>query len=372
MTLSYWEYKYWFSNIDFTIVGSGITGLSCALELRSRYPKAKILILERGPMPQGASTKNAGFACFGSVSELLADLKTHSEEELLNLVSMRKTGLEVLKNRLGAAAIGFKKDGGYELFFKNQEELFTNCIDSVDHFNKLLKPLFKSSIFSIQNNSQGFQNIQSKLIFNNKEGEIDTALMMQGLVDLAHQNYITILNNCAVEHFEETGSHVLVKSSIAEFQTKKLFVATNGFASKLGITNVIPARNQVVITKPIENLHFKGTYHLDEGYTYFRTINSRILLGGGRNLDLDGEQTDEFGTTTAIQNYLKHILNHTILPNQNAEIDYSWSGILGVGNQKRPILKALSNNVFCGVRLGGMGIAIGSLVGKELALLLEN
>jgi hypothetical protein len=40
---------------------------------------------------------------------------------------------------------------------------------------------------------------------------------------------------------------------------------------------------------------------------------------------------------------------------------------MGVGNQKKAIVKPISSNVACGVRLGGMGVAIGSLIGKELA-----
>jgi hypothetical protein len=44
---------------------------------------------------------------------------------------------------------------------------------------------------------------------------------------------------------------------------------------------------------------------------------------------------------------------------------------MGVGQQKKPIVKQMSNHVYCGVRLGGMGIAIGSLIGKELAELLN-
>ena len=44
---------------------------------------------------------------------------------------------------------------------------------------------------------------------------------------------------------------------------------------------------------------------------------------------------------------------------------------MGVGNQKKAIVKPISSNVFCGVRLGGMGVAIGSLVGKELAELID-
>jgi len=89
LNFSYWEIKTWLSNIDFTIVGSGIVGLNCALHLKNKYPKAKILILEKGILPQGASTKNAGFACFGSLSEILDDLNTHTEEEVVRLVKKR-------------------------------------------------------------------------------------------------------------------------------------------------------------------------------------------------------------------------------------------------------------------------------------------
>ena len=44
---------------------------------------------------------------------------------------------------------------------------------------------------------------------------------------------------------------------------------------------------------------------------------------------------------------------------------------MGVGSHKKAILKQLSNNVYCGVRLGGMGVAIGSTIGKDLALLVD-
>ena len=60
-------------------------------------------------------------------------------------------------------------------------------------------------------------------------------------------------------------------------------------------------------------------------------------------------------------------LKTTILSNQKIEIEHRWSGIMGVGNQKKAIVRQVSENVYCGVRLGGMGIAIGSIIGKELA-----
>ena len=112
MNLSYWEHKTWLSNIDYTIVGSGIVGLSCALRLNHRFPNARILILEKGVLPQGASTKNAGFACFGSISEVLSDLKNHTAEEVVQLVKLRWEGIQMLRNALGDNKIGYENHGG--------------------------------------------------------------------------------------------------------------------------------------------------------------------------------------------------------------------------------------------------------------------
>ena len=365
MNYSYWELKEWFTNIDFTIVGSGIVGLSCALELRKKYPKAKILILEKGMLPQGASTKNAGFACFGSLSEIIDDLNSHTEEEVFNLVDKRWKGLQLLRKNLGDKNIDFQPNKGFELC--ESEDFFEKCIAEKEAINQLLKPIFKEDVFSVCANRFGFQKVHQQYIVNNFEGQIDTGKMASELLKKVQALGVKILNNISVESFVENSTNINIKTNRLDFYSKKLLIATNGFANKLLKENVQPARAQVLITKPIKNLPIKGTFHLDKGYYYFRNINNRILFGGGRNLDFKTEETSEFGETEIIQHQLEKILKETILPNTNFEIEHRWSGIMGVGNQKKAIVKQLSNNVFCGVRLGGMGIAIGSLVGKELA-----
>ena len=369
LNFSYWELKEWFTAIDFTVVGSGIVGLNCALQLRKMHPKAKILILEKGILPQGASTKNAGFACFGSLSELIDDLNTHTEEEVVNLVKKRWEGLQLLRTTLGDKNIDFQQNKGYELFLTT--ELYELCLEQKDSINQLLKPLFSSDVFTIDENKFGFQKIHQQYIVNQFEGQLDTGKMAAKLLEKVVSSGIKIVNNIQVESFTENNEQVEVETNQITFNTKKLFVATNGFANQLLNENVQPARAQVLITKPIKNLHIKGTFHLDKGYYYFRNINDRILFGGGRNLDFKGEETTDFGQTALIQNKLEEILKTTILPNAEVEIEHHWSGIMGVGNKKKAIVKQLSNNVFCGVRLGGMGVAIGSLVGKELAELLD-
>lgn len=371
MNLSYWEIKSWISNINFCIVGSGIVGLNCALQLKERFPKSKILILEKGILPQGASTKNAGFACFGSLSEILEDLKTHSEDEVIQLIKKRVEGLKLLRQTIGDKQLNYQQLGGYELFFNSDNTLFEDCISKKETINTWLKPIFKDSVFSLKDNLFNFKNVNEHYIFNQLEGQIDTGKMMEALLEKVYSKGIKILNNVQVNSFSEDADSVKIETNKFELSASKLLIATNGFASQLINQKVKPARAQVLITKPIKNLKIKGTFHLDRGYYYFRNIDNRILLGGGRNLDFKGEETTEFNQTELIQNKLENLLRTTILPETPFETDYRWSGIMGVGNQKKAIVKELSNHVFCGVRLGGMGIAIGTLIGKELADLVK-
>ncbi len=364
LNYSYWELKEWFSNIDFAIIGSGIVGLNTAIYLQEKYPKSKILVLEKGLLPNGASTKNAGFACFGSLSEIIDDLDSHTEEEVYSLVEKRWEGLQLLRENLGDANIGYRQYGGYELF-SNNDNLFEECLEKKEIVNQLLKPIFKQDVFSISDNKYGFNNIKNNYLFNQYEGQIDTGKMMASLLKCAHLEGVKILNNVAVTKVSDEGEIELNNSF--SFKSGKVLIATNGFANQFLKENLQPARAQVLITKPIENLQIKGTFHLEKGYYYFRNIDNRILFGGGRNLDFKTEETSEFGLTTLVQNKLEEILKSTILPNQKVEIEQRWSGIMGVGNQKKAIVKQVSENIYCGVRLGGMGVAIGSSIGKELA-----
>ena len=371
MNLSYWELKNWFTNVDYTVVGSGIVGLHCALNLREKFPKSKILVLEKGMLPQGGSTKNAGFACFGSISEIIDDLKTHTEEDVVQLIAKRWAGLQLLRKRVGDAVIDFKPYGGYEIFLKNDDATFNECLQQMPFINEILKPLFKGEVFSKIEDEFCFQNTNKCLFFNPFEAQIDTGNMMQALLRMTVAENILILNQQLVTAHTDNASYVEVMLNDFSFKTKKLLFATDGFASELTNGEVKPARAQVLITEPIENLAIKGTFHLDKGYYYFRNIDNRVLFGGGRNLDFDGETTTEFAQTNLIQNKLEELLREVILPNNDFKIAHRWSGIMGLGSSKKTIVSQLSQNVYCGVRLAGMGVAIGSLIGKELADLVE-
>ncbi len=366
MQLSYWEYDSYFNNIDVAIIGSGIVGLNAALSLKAKSPSLNVLVLERGILPYGASTRNAGFCCFGSITELLDDLQTSSQDEVLTLVERRYLGLKKLRQNLTDDSINYENLGGYELI--NDPQTLTH----LEHFNHLLKPitnLDQTYIDASQKIPQfGFKQT-NHLILNQAEGQINTGQMMLTLTQKAIAAGVKIINGITTNHFTEEENHITLHTEqIPQIKTKKLLICTNGFAKQLlPDQDVEPARAQVLITKPIENLPFQGAFHYEKGYYYFRNVGNRVLFGGGRNLDFSAENTTEMGHTPIVKQKLQQLLTEVVLPNTPHEIDMWWSGIMGVGKTKKPIIQQLSDHTYCAVRMGGMGVAIGTLVGEDAA-----
>jgi gamma-glutamylputrescine oxidase len=373
MHLSYWERSTYFDDLHLLIVGSGIVGLCSAITYKKKFPNHKVLVVERGIFPSGASSKNAGFACFGSISELMDDFENMDEEIVWQTVAMRLQGLEKLKSIVTEKKLQYENVSGFEIFDNRNEFDFAH--EKMAFLNDAFEKRFNlKNVYGLQDNTFGFKGIEG-IIKNKYEGAINTGSMIEALLSLAKSLGVLILNGLNVTSIQDNGKDVSLQfDTLQEVKAKKVLVATNGFAKQIFPELEVNAnRSQVLVTKPIQgDLPFKGTFHYDKGYYYFRhTSDNRVLIGGGRNLNFEGERTFDFGNTEQIQNAIEGILHRIILPDTKFEVDYRWSGIMGLGTEKKPIIKHISNNVICAVRLGGMGVAIGSIVAEKAVELIK-
>lgn len=368
--LSFWEKQSYFEEIDFLIVGAGIVGYSTAIHLQEKYPNASILIVERGYLPSGASSKNAGFACFGSATELLDDLDQMDENTVWSTVQKRWEGLNYLKSIIGESNLELEVNGSWDILTTKNADKIPFVRSKIDYLNQQIEAITgEKKVYSEDlglSKKFNFQGIETS-INNRLEGQINTGKMIHRFYQKAIEKGIKVLFGIDVLSFESSENKVQINISQGEITTKNLLICTNGFAAQLIDEDVQPARAQVIVTSPIPNLQMKGTFHYDQGYYYFRNVDNRILLGGGRNLDFKGETTTQMETTDLVMNSLNKLLKEVIIPNTPYSIEYKWAGIMGVGSTKAPIVKKVKPNVGIGVRMGGMGVAIGSLIGKELS-----
>ncbi len=365
--LSYWEKKQFFYHRDLIICGAGFTGLSAGIYYKRKHPFKSVLVLEKDAVNGGASTRNAGFACFGSPSELIADLKISSEDEVFSLVEKRYRGLLNLRSLLGDAAMGYEHKHGFELF-KTNDVLYPECISRLDYLNSHLKQITGTEVYFTADekiNQFGFAGVDH-IIENRGEGQVDTGKMYASLLQLAKEMGVEIFNGVEVKNYME-GSNVFIETNYGDIDCDQFLIATNGFAAQLlPDSQTIPARAQVLITTPIKKLKLNGAFHIDEGFYYFRDVDGRVLLGGGRNTDFETETTTDLDLNTRIQQHLETVLKEIILPGQEFQIEQRWSGIMGMGKKKQVILKRISERTFCAVRLSGMGLALSTLLGKDV------
>lgn len=372
MQVSIWEKESFYAPRDVIIAGSGFVGLWCAYYLKKQYPKLSIAILERGIIPTGASTRNAGFACFGSLTELLEDTLNMGEERMLELVKMRYLGLQVIKKTFKSKAIDFEISGGYELMTEENELQGKELQASLKTLNSVIRTVInEKNTFTLSDKKIkrfGFKQV-SHLIENKLEGYLHSGKLCQALLQLVQQAGVTVLNSIEIKGHEQIGEHVvLYTNQHVHLTCSKLLVCTNGFAKQLlPELTIIPARGQILVTSEIPDLKFKGTFHYDGGYYYFRNLGKRVLLGGARNKALEEETSSEMTTTEKIQNELENFLSKYILPEKEFLITDRWSGIMGMGPEKMPIMQKVSENVFCAVRLGGMGVALAPVIGEKMA-----
>jgi glycine/D-amino acid oxidase-like deaminating enzyme len=312
----------------------------------------------------------------GGVTELLDDLQGMSESEVASLYEWRKKGLERLRQRLGDSAIGYAANGSHELL--SEDDVRRGVLDEIEYLNKLLLPITRKPAFAVATEkieSFGLSTSYTKaLIENTCEGELHTGKMLKALMQKALLLGVEIKTGAEVVRYEDAPNLVYVevrdtaRKNTLLLHAQTLSICTNAFAKQLlPNEDVTPGRGQVLITQPIEGLKLKGVYHMDKGYFYFREIDGRVLIGGGRNMNFEGEATTEFALTEQIQVELERRLHEIIIPNTPFLIEQRWAGIMAFGKTRQPIVKKVSPRVYGAFRMGGMGVALGSEVASLLA-----
>ena len=361
MQSSYWETNRVLSTVDLLIVGGGFTGLSAAHFAHTNNPSLRIAVVDQQSYGQSmASTRNAGFACFGSPTEILSDIQNEGIEQALARVKLRYEGIQLWLEMFSASDFDYAPDGGLEVFHSTENSIYEETLGKLPLLNsELERHIGRKEVFSP---SHGINDSLCYGIGIAGEAGLHPGKLHACLLMSLQSKPIAFLNGIAIPPFKHWIKmkdvwHIPTTSGwiISEF----VLLANNAGLSQLS-ENTVPGRGQVILTEPFDHGLPSGTYHAREGYMYFRTLGDRILLGGGRDAFRQQEETLNTTGTMEVKHYLEDYLTTHICPGKQVSVAEHWAGVMAfTKNQRKDLLsKFLENKVLTVGRMGGMGVAI--------------
>ena len=370
---SYWETHRTVGSYDVLVVGGGMVGLWTAFHLKRQSPTLRLAIVDQLPSGQaGASTRNAGFACFGSPTELLDDLRHESQEDLLARLTWRYEGLQAWRSKFREADLGWQPGRGYEIFDTAQTQDWEAVLHNLERLNALASEAgIPGTVY--QEVAPPITHLLGCISIEHEAG-LHAGMAHQALKSAVTALGVEFMHGVEIPNQSEwrkQGPTWKLPSPQGSIIARHVVLATNAWTGALlNRTDVLPGRGQVLLTQPIANLPYRGTYHADEGYLYFRNLGDRLLLGGGRNAFRQEEETLLGETTPQVQDYLEAYLRTVLLPGQAVEITDRWAGTMAFApsGSKMPILESGDGTTII-ARMGGMGVALSPEAGKKAAAL---
>lgn len=370
MQLSYWEQSVFYKPYDVIVTGAGLQGLWCALLLKKSRPALRVLLLERAPTPYGASTRNAGFLCFGSPTELLHDARTCGESSMLRIAEMRYKGMRTIQQLFTPEQVDYNPCGGYECL-TNAKHNIPELLEQLQWLNKSLQPITgKAAVFSEAINQPGTAGLRGfdTLLFNPLEAALHSGKLVYCLQQQVRELGVDILTGITITAYRDHAQGIELETDQAiRLRCSQALFCINAFSGSLfpGI-GIEPGRGQMVLTQPVDGLQLNGTFHFDEGYYYFRNLANRLLLGGARNSSFDTERTTEIALSDPIQTTLEQFLHTHFHTTEPVIIEQRWAGIMGFTRNKEPLVQEVIPGCRVISACNGMGVALSPVVAEEV------
>lgn len=330
MTISHWRRTNTLGEIacDTLVLGAGVTGLSAALALRSRG--AACVVVDRGAIGSGASSRNAGFLMRGAADnyaaatrawgrEIARDLWRLTEE---NLAMLRGRGLERMATyqRRPSCLLAMTEEEAAELG-KARELMLADGFDA---------PWIESGGDAVWKSGHARAGL-----VNPNDGvcnPCELLAMLRAQLDapiLEHQEALAI-------HEDDRGVVVTLTDGVVRAQ--RVIACLNAYAPlliRVASKWVVPHRGQM-LAMHMPQTHLDMAYYANHGSEYFRAAEPGVIVvGGWRRHFADQEQTLDDATTPEVQGGLEAFAKRMF--GADAPVVSRWAGTMGFSPHGRPV-----------------------------------
>lgn len=342
------------ARVDVLIVGAGFMGRWLAWFLSKLSNPPRTLVIERDRFSYGASTRNAGFLTCGQASEMLADAAEVGIDRVLETFLLRRKGIALVRGEFPGLELDECGSTDYDEVTQQTRELVT-----------ALNRAAGEEVYSVRTAQLG--DDVRPVVFNRADAGVHPVRLLRALQDGVAAEYAFGVKLLRIGDGTAT---LATASTQHELRYSRAFVCVNAFAGELDASSPVqPGRGQVIVTSPVQTQTDQTLGYLNHGYDYFRFVDGRLLLGGGRHIFRAAESTRELEGTPAVRDYLQQ-LAQSIVGNSHWQIDHHWAGIMGfiggshLGGSPRRSVDASTEYV---AGFGGMGVALAPVYAQQIA-----
>lgn len=357
------------SKVDVAIVGAGYTGLSAARHLAQQG--ASVVVLERGSIGSGASSRNGGQVLTGLKLDAAVLVQRYGARLARQLFDVSLDAVGRLESIIAEDAIdcGYARTGHIQAACKAAH--FTAFRDE----QALLARVFNHEVSVVPRSAQQREIGTTRyhgLLVDERSGALNPAAYVCGLAAAAAQRGAIIVGGVGVDVVNRAGARWTVTTPQGSIDAGNVLIATDGFtgsASRVFRRRMVPIGSYAVATEPLGDalatrLMPRGRMAFDSKNLlhYFRlTADGRLLFGGRARFAPPTEST----TRQAAETLRRGMVG--VFPElETTRIDYAWAGTVSVTRDQMPRAGCLDGLYYAGGYCGH-GVAMATYLGELIA-----
>jgi glycine/D-amino acid oxidase-like deaminating enzyme len=329
------------STCDVAVVGGGMTGLAAAIEIQEAG--LSVALLEAAKVGAAATGRNVGFILEGVAESYVRTVALWGAERAKRARRFTVENHSLLRGlveRFGIAC-EYERRGSLHLAATPGEEEELREGTPALRRDGFSAEFLAADALPAWARRAGYRCGQ--LI--PRDGELDPVAFAQGLARAAESLGVRIYEESPVLALEQDGDGVVLRTHAGTLRASAAVVAANAYAARVApwlASRLDPTRGQVLATGPIAERLFDHPIYASHGFEYWRQVpTGEVVMGGWRNMDLDGEVGLRNELHAGIQQTMESFLRGLHPALAAAPITQRWAGIMGFSRDSLPIVGPL-------------------------------
>jgi len=366
---------------DVAVVGGGFTGLACAYFIKQRFPKMKVVVLEKEFIGFGASGRNTGISGATLGHSLLRLKKKFGVEKIVPLQRLALQSFSLVEELIDRHNIDCDYERpGLLILARNKKEA-----SLLEREAEVCAEVgLEANMLDGAEASARFGALKAlSALHHPEQGTLNPAKFVRGMKRAVESVGVEVYEHSACTRIEP-GPEISLYTSGGRIKARDIVIATNAYPNPLGLfhSKVLPLYVYNIATEPLSKAQVDEfqwpdrniVFNLKHLFWVARlTADDRLVFINNNALYFYNRDKDYSYRPKEYRNHYK-VLTGLFPFLKGIKVTHQWGGRIGMTLDFMPSIGCVGKhrNVFYGLGFNGHGVAFCQLAGKIIAALMAR